>query len=65
MSKGSRPRPFSISQEELGNRIDSIFGKKTRTQYVPPPLPDMTVEKKEVNWGSPTDTENKDSSQGD
>lgn len=28
MSKGSRPRPFSISQEEFGNRMDGIFGKK-------------------------------------
>jgi len=30
MSKGSRPRPFSISQEELGNRIDSIFNDKKK-----------------------------------
>ena len=30
MSKGSRPRPFSISQEEFGNRMDAIFGKKDR-----------------------------------
>jgi len=30
MSKGSRPRPFSISQEEYGNRMDAIFGKKDR-----------------------------------
>ena len=35
MSKGSRPRPFSISQEEFGNRIDGIFGKKPpRESYV-------------------------------
>lgn len=27
MSKGSRPRPFSISQEEYGNRMDAIFRK--------------------------------------
>jgi len=32
MSKGSRPRPFSISQEEYGNRMDAIFGKKDRRQ---------------------------------
>jgi len=39
MSKGSRPRPFSISQEELGNRVENIFGKKPlREQYIPPPL---------------------------
>jgi hypothetical protein len=27
MSKGSNPRPFSVSQEEFGNRFDTIFGK--------------------------------------
>ena len=26
--KGSSPRPFSVSQEEFGNRWDQIFGKK-------------------------------------
>ena len=41
MSKGSRPRPFSITQEELAERHDSIFGKKPpKERYVPPPLPD-------------------------
>jgi len=25
--KGSKPRPFSISQEEYANRWDAIFGK--------------------------------------
>lgn len=41
MSKGSRPRPFSVSQEEYGNKMDSIFGKKPpKEPYVPPPLPD-------------------------
>jgi hypothetical protein len=39
--KGSKPRPFSIPQEEFGNRIEAIFGKKQpRPQWVPPPLPD-------------------------
>jgi hypothetical protein len=28
MSKGSRPRPFSVSQSQFGNNYDSIFGKK-------------------------------------
>jgi hypothetical protein len=28
MSKGSSPRPFSISQEQFGNNFDAIFGKK-------------------------------------
>lgn len=27
MSKGSRPRPFSVSNEEYANRWDAIFGK--------------------------------------
>lgn len=41
MSKGSRPRPFSISQDELAERHDAIFGKKEpKPRYVPPPLPE-------------------------
>ena len=28
MSKGSRPRPYSVSQKEFGNNYDTIFGKK-------------------------------------
>ena len=28
MSKGSRPRPYSVSQKEFGNNYDAIFGKK-------------------------------------
>ena len=27
MSKGSRPRPFSVSQKEFGNNFDAIFRK--------------------------------------
>lgn len=50
MSKGSSPRPFSVSQEEYGNRMDAIFGKKPpREQYVPPPLPTETRQSK-VEW---------------
>lgn len=30
MSKGSAPRPFSVSQQEFGNRFDEIFRKKER-----------------------------------
>ena len=29
--KGSRPRPFSVSQQEFDNRWDTIFGKKKKT----------------------------------
>jgi hypothetical protein len=41
MSKGSRPRPFSIGQEELAARHDTIFGQKEpKPRWVPPPIPD-------------------------
>ena len=29
--KGSRPRPFSVSQEEFENRWENIFGKKEKS----------------------------------
>ena len=58
MSKGSSPRPFSISQEEYGNRMDAIFGKKpSKEPYVPPPLPE--IEKKStVEWVSNNSVDN-------
>ena len=28
MSKGSRPRPYSVSQNQFGSNYDLIFGKK-------------------------------------
>jgi hypothetical protein len=41
--------------------MDRIFGAKPkREQYVPPPLPDMSEEKKTIDWG----TENKTPDQG-
>ena len=41
MSKGTRPRPSVISQEEIAQRHQSIFGAKPPKQpYVPPPLPE-------------------------
>jgi hypothetical protein len=30
MSKGSRSRPFSVSQTTFGNNYDTIFGKKNK-----------------------------------
>jgi hypothetical protein len=37
--------------------MDRIFGEKPkREQYVPPPLPDMTEEKKNIDWNK-DDTE--------
>ena len=32
MSKGSRPRPFSVSQSEYDNRWDAIFGRDIRKE---------------------------------
>ena len=32
--KGSRPRPFSVSQEEFANSFEKIFGKKDNTMQV-------------------------------
>lgn len=29
--KGSRPRPFSVSQKEFDNRWDTIFSKNKKT----------------------------------
>ena len=41
MSKGSRPRPSIVSQEELAARHSEIFGEKLpKPRYVPPPLPE-------------------------
>jgi hypothetical protein len=41
MSKGSRPRPFSVPVSQYNDNMDAIFGKKPpRPQWVPPPLPD-------------------------
>ena len=34
MSKGSRPRPYSVSQATFANNYDAIFGKKTMTPSV-------------------------------
>jgi hypothetical protein len=30
--KGSKPRPFSVSQQEYDNRFEQIFGKKKKTE---------------------------------
>jgi hypothetical protein len=32
MSKGSRPRPYSISQQQFGNNYDAIFRKDKEMQ---------------------------------
>jgi hypothetical protein len=41
MSKGSRPRKYSVPLKEFDKTYEEIFGKKTpKEQYVPPPLPE-------------------------
>jgi hypothetical protein len=41
MSKGSRPRPSIVSQEELAQRHKGIFGnKEPKPRWIPPPLPE-------------------------
>jgi len=32
--KGSKPRPFSVSQDEFANSFEKIFGKKEKTMQV-------------------------------
>lgn len=38
--KGSAPRPYSVKFKDFDNSYDTIFGKKVKQQYIPPPLPD-------------------------
>jgi len=60
MSKGSRPRPFSISQEELGKNHETIFGvKPPKERYVPPPLPVEEKEESKVEWISGDNNDSK------
>lgn len=42
--KGSRPRPYSVSQEQFGANYDAIFGKKDK----------MTPSTKQMNEGGPS-----------
>jgi len=40
MGKGSRPRPFTVSQQEFNQSFTNIFGEKPpKERWVPPPLP--------------------------
>ena len=58
MSKGSRPRPFSVSPTEFQNNMDRIFGEKPkRERYIPPPLPDTKEENKQLDWGNVKDSD--------
>ena len=37
MSKGSKPRPFTVSNEEYDNRWDAIFGNDKPKEPEPEP----------------------------
>lgn len=43
--KGSAPRPFSVPRDQYERAHESIFGKRERQQYVPPPRPGESSEK--------------------
>jgi hypothetical protein len=59
MSKGSRPRPYSVSQTEFGNNFDAIFRKKDRREVEDAAAEDeafKAVDKsKEVQYNNTTD----------
>jgi hypothetical protein len=41
MSKGSRPRPFSVTQAEYDSRWDAIFGKDLKEESMTPSVKQM------------------------
>ena len=47
MSKGSAPRPFSVSNEEYAKRWDAIFHKD---EHDPEPVVEPVVQPKQ-HWG--------------
>lgn len=64
MSKGSSPRPFSVSQKEYEANYDKIFRKSS-----PKEIEDAKAEDEDFEWvekllNSGNRTEVKDSSQG-
>lgn len=53
--KGSKPRPFSVSQKQFGDSWDKIFGKKERintTQSDDGSIDDGNTEEKEEREAS-------------
>ena len=57
MSKGSRPRPYSVSQEKFADNYDAIFGKNKKTEAEK--FDDLVVMKGEYydEEGNPKDSE--------
>ena len=58
MSKGSRPRPYSVSQKEFGSNYDAIFRKPTPEQIDDAVAEDEAFKEVEKN------SQVKDSTQG-
>ena len=59
MSKGSRPRPYSVSQKDFGSNYDAIFRKPTPAEVQDAVAEDETFKDVEKN------NQVKDSRQGD
>jgi len=62
VSKGSRPRPYSVSQTEFGNNFDNIFRKNQVDDDKQPPPGTSRIESSNVELDIDTDV--KDSTQG-
>jgi len=62
MSKGSRPRPYSVSQSEFANNFDAIFRKNQVDDDKQPPPGTSRIESSNTEFD--IDTDIKDSEQG-
>ena len=62
MSKGSRPRPYSVNLNTFNNNWDNIFRKNQVDDDKQPPPGTSRIESSNVNID--IDTEVKDSNQG-
>ena len=58
MSKGSRPRPYSVSQKDFGSNYDAIFRKPTPAEVQDAVAEDEAFKEVEKN------SQVKDSNQG-
>ncbi len=62
MSKGSRPRPYSVNLNTFNNNWDNIFRKNQVDDDKQPPTGTSRIESSNIDID--VDTEVKDSSQG-
>jgi DNA-directed RNA polymerase subunit M/transcription elongation factor TFIIS len=56
MSKGSSPRPFSVSNQDYANRWDAIFGKDKTTECPKCGADDYESVKTKPGQGDPSKT---------